>query len=411
VIVEPLSIDPLDLVEPARFARNGYPHDVWTRLRAEAPVAFFDPPGFESFWAITKHADIAEISSQPTLFSNAHGLFVGPEGSTYPPSEMVVTIDPPQHGPMRRVAIRRFTPRAIRSRLPEIDRIAVEVLDELVASDDAGEFDFVERVAAPLPIGVISWLLGVPRSDWDLLFRWTNEIIGKDDPEFQRPGETPDETIMRARIEMHTYLGELIAERRNDPRDDVVTELIAAEIDGEPLTQRQLLSYCELIVEAGNETTRNAITGGLLAFSEYPGEWERLRAQPELLPTAVDEILRWVSPIIHFTRMATADTEVHGVPIREGEKVALIYASANRDEDVYDDPFTFRIDRAPNPHLAFGIGQHFCMGAHLARVEMETIFRHLLDRLESFEVAGAVDRLNSNVNGGIKHLALRCRLS
>jgi cholest-4-en-3-one 26-monooxygenase len=229
VIVEPLSIDPLDLVEPARFARNGYPHDVWTRLRAEAPVAFFDPPGFESFWAITKHADIADISSQPTLFSNAHGLFVGPEGSTYPPSEMVVTIDPPQHGPMRRVAIRRFTPRAIRSRLPEIDRIAVEVLDELVASDDAGEFDFVERVAAPLPIGVISWLLGVPRSDWDLLFRWTNEIIGKDDPEFQRPGETPDETIMRARIEMHTYLGELIAQRRDDPRDDVVTELIAAE--------------------------------------------------------------------------------------------------------------------------------------------------------------------------------------
>ena len=284
MIVEPLSIDPLDLVEPARFARNGYPHDVWTRLRAEAPVAFFDPPGFESFWAITKHADIADISSQPTLFSNAHGLFVGPEGSTYPPSEMVVTIDPPQHGPMRRVAIRRFTPRAIRSRLPEIDRIAVEVLDELVASDDAGEFDFVERVAAPLPIGVISWLLGVPRSDWDLLFRWTNEIIGKDDPEFQRPGETPDETIMRARIEMHTYLGELIAQRRNDPRDDVVTELIAAEIDGEPLTQRQLLSYCELIVEAGNETTRNAITGGLLAFSEYPGEWERLRGAARAPP-------------------------------------------------------------------------------------------------------------------------------
>ena len=172
-------------------------------------MAFFDPPGFESFWAITKHADITEISSQPNLFSSEHGLFVGPEGSTYPPSEMVVTIDPPRHGPMRRVAIRRFTPRAIRSRLDEIDRIAVEVLDELAASNDADEFDFVERVAAPLPIGVISWLLGVPKSDWGLLFRWTNEIIGKDDPEFQRAGETPEATIMRARIEMHTYLGEL----------------------------------------------------------------------------------------------------------------------------------------------------------------------------------------------------------
>jgi cholest-4-en-3-one 26-monooxygenase len=269
----------------------------------------------------------------------------------------------------------------------------------------------VERIAAPLPIGVISWLLGVPRSDWQLLFHWTNEVIGKDDPEFRRPGETAAETASRARTEMHEYLGKLIDARRREPTDDVVSHLITAEIDGQPLTQKQLLLYCELIVEAGNETTRNAISGALVAFSEHRDQWELLRAHPELLPDAVEEILRWVSPIIHFTRYVTEASEVRGVKIPAGDKVALVFASGNRDEEVFDDPFAFRVDRRPNPHLAFGFGTHFCMGAHVARVELETIFRHLLERLEWFEIAGPADRLNSNVNGGIKHLPLRCRLT
>jgi cholest-4-en-3-one 26-monooxygenase len=408
--VSPDFVDPLDLVEPARFARGGYPHEVWTRLRAEAPVAYFEPPGFEPFWAITKHADIVQITSQPTRFSNAHGLFVAPIGAPIQPSEMVVTLDPPRHGPMRRVAMRRFTPRAIRARHAEIDRIAVEILDQVTAEVTASgvdEFDFVERVAAPLPIAVISWMLGVPRSDWSLLFRWTNEVIGKDDPEFRRPGETPLDTIRRARGEMHRYLEALIEERRRQPGDDLVSHLIAADIDGAPLTQEQLLLYCELIVEAGNETTRNAISGGLFAFAEHRDQWDRLRAHPELLPDAVEEILRWVSPIIHFTRYVTEDSEIRGMTIPAGDKVAVIFASGNRDEEVFESPFEFRIDRRPNPHLAFGFGEHFCMGAHLARVELETIFRHLCTRLESFEVTRPVERLNSNVNGGIKHLFVR----
>ena len=173
----------------------------------------------------------------------------------------------------------------------------------------------------------------------------------------------------------------------------------------------QLVSYCELLVEAGNETTRNAISGGLLAFSEHRDEWQKLRDRPELLPDAVEEVLRWVSPISHFTRTATEDCEVNGVQIRAGQQVALYFASANRDEEVFEDPFAFRVDRRPNPHLAFGFGEHFCMGAHLARVELESVFRQLLARLESFEIAGPVDRLNSNVNGGIKHLPIRCRLT
>lgn len=406
----PIGIDPLDLVEPSRFAAHGYPHEAWRTLRAEAPVVFLEPEGYVSFWAVTKHGDITDIAAQPELFSSAHGLILGHPGAPAPPVEMVVMLDPPTHGPLRRVAMPRFTPRAIRSRRDEIDRIAVEVLDDL-AGRNGEEFDFVERVAATLPIGVISWILGVPGDDWKLLFRWTNEVIGKDDPEFRRPGESAGQTIRRARGELHAYLEHLIAQRRADPGDDIISHLLAAEIDGRPLTPVQLLNYAELLVEAGNETTRNAISGGLLAFSEHPDQWERLKSEPEHLPTAVEEILRWVSPIIHFVRTATADTEIRGEKIAAGDKVALFYASANRDEDVFDEPFEFRIDRKPNPHLSFGSGTHFCMGANLARVELETLFRHLLARLESFELTAPAERLNSAVNGGIKHLSMRWHLN
>jgi cholest-4-en-3-one 26-monooxygenase len=269
----------------------------------------------------------------------------------------------------------------------------------------------VERIAAPFPLAVIAWVLGVPNDDWGLLFRWTNEVIGKDDPEYRQPGESPGQTSKRARGELHAYFRDLISQRRRDARDDLVSELLTGELDGEPLSEEQLVSYCELLVEAGNETTRNAISGGLLAFSEHREQWDALRDDPAILPDAVEEILRWSSPISHFTRTATEDYELRGVTIRAGEQVALYFASANRDEDVFDDPSAFQIDRRPNPHLAFGFGEHFCMGAHVARVELETIFRHLLARLDSFEVSGTVERLSSIINGSIKHLPLRYRTS
>jgi cytochrome P450 len=405
-------VDPLLFVDPARYARDGYPHAAWTRLRAEAPVAHFAPPGHRPFWAITKHADIKRISSQPLRFSSAHGIQLGGAQPSVPvQSEMVVMLDPPRHGPLRRLASRRFTRGAVRARSPDIERIAVEILDQAATGGGAGECDFVERIAAPLPIAVIAWILGVPRADWKLLFRWTNEVIGAADPEYQRPGETPGQTAKHARRELHAYFKRLIEQRRSDPQDDLMSELIHASLDGRPLSEPQLLAYCELMVEAGNETTRNAISGGLLAFCEHRGEWDRLRSRPELLPDAVEEILRWVTPINHFTRTATGDYELRGAKIRAGEQVALFYASANRDEEVFADPFAFRVDRRPNRHLAFGIGEHVCMGAHVARVELETIFRHLLARLEWFEVSGPVERLSSVVNGGIKHLPLRYRLA
>jgi cholest-4-en-3-one 26-monooxygenase len=404
------AVDPLDLVDPARFAERGYPHEVWTRLRAERPVAYVEPEGLEPFWAITKHADVMELAKQPLRFSSAQGITLRRVGEVVPPVDLVVLLDPPRHGPVRRVANTRFTARAVRERRADIERIATEIVDAAAPAGASGELDFVERIAAPFPLAVIASVLGVPREDWQLLFRWTNEVIGKEDAEYRRPGETPGETIKRARGEVHAYFGHLIDERRHEPRDDLVTELLRAEIDGAPLTQLQLVLYCELLVEAGNETTRNAISGGLLAFAERPGEWEKLRERPDLLPDTVEEVLRWVTPISHFTRTATGDYELRGQRIRAGDQVALYFASANRDEEVFEDPFAFRADRRPNPHLAFGFGEHFCMGAQLARVELEVVFRLLLERLDTFEVSGPVERLSSIVNGSIKHLPLRYRM-
>jgi cholest-4-en-3-one 26-monooxygenase len=402
-------IDPADLVDPERYAQRGYPHDVWTKLRAEAPVARIKAPGYEPFWAVTKHADVLEVSKQPERFSSAQGIVLAREGAApFPPSDILVLIDPPEHGPMRRVVNARFTPRAVRARGSDVDRIASDVVDG--AGNDATG-DFVERIAAPFPLAVIAWIIGAPSDDWELLFRWTNEIIGKDDPEFRKDGESPGQTMKRARGELRAYMQNLVEQRRAEPRDDLVSGLLTGTVDGKPLNEEQLLSYCELFVEAGNETTRNAISGGLLAFCEHRDEWDRLRADRALLGDAVEEILRWVSPISHFTRVASEDCELHGVAIAAGDQLALYYASANRDEDVFDEPFSFRIDRRPNPHLAFGFGEHVCLGAHLARVEIETIYRHLLDRLESFELAGEIERLKSAVNGSIKRLPLRYQLS
>ena len=406
-----IDIDPLDLVDPVRYARGGYPHDVWTRLRAEAPVARIEAPGYKPFWAVTRHADIMEISRRPTRFSSEYGITLArAEQPVVKMPDMVVMVDPPRHAPMRRVVSGRFAPKAVRARQADVDRMGSEILDGAVTDRDGAECDFVERIAAPLPLAVIAWMLGLPRDDWALLFRLSNEVIGNNDPEYRQPGESPGKTVRRARGELHAYFSKLIDERRGDLTDDLVSELIRGRIEGARLTEEQLVGYCELLVEAGNETTRNAISGGLVAFCENPDQWEKLRAHPELMPDAVEEILRWVSPISHFTRTATEACEVGGVKIGAGDQLALYYASANRDEQVFEDPFAFRIDRRPNPPLAFGFGEHVCLGGHLARVELETIFRHLLERLDWFELSGPVVRLESAVNGSIKHLPLRYRL-
>jgi cholest-4-en-3-one 26-monooxygenase len=293
----------------------------------------------------------------------------------------------------------------------DIEAIAARILDEVATGERVAEMDFVERVAAPLPIAVIGWLLGVPREDWPRLYDWTNRVIGANDPEFQRQDASRQETARAGMLEVFHYFNAMVEDRRKQPQDDLVSAFVHAEVDGKPLPLGDVLAYCLIIVVAGNETTRNATSGGLLALLEHPEQWARLRRDPGLVDAAVEEILRWTSPIIHFARRATRDTELDGQKIRAGERVALFYPSANRDEALFEDPYRFDITRDPNRHLAFGIGQHFCLGAHVARLELQVIFRHLARRLDRMELAGPVERLRSVLVGGVKHIPIRYRLA
>jgi cytochrome P450 len=243
------------------------------------------------------------------------------------------------------------------------------------------------------------------------MFEWTNATIGSADPEYQQEGEGPRETSERARMALFGYFAELARERRSAPRNDIASVLANAQIDGQALTDFNLLSYYFLVVVAGNETTRNAITGGMRALIENPDQWRRLKRDPSLVDSAVEEIVRWVTPVIQFCRTPVEDVEIRGVKIRAGENLCLFYPSANRDEDVFEDPFSFRVDRQPNRHIAFGIGEHFCLGANLARLELRVVFRHLVERLEEIELVGDVERLRSSFVGGIKRMPIRYRVT
>jgi cholest-4-en-3-one 26-monooxygenase len=398
----------LDIATPEHYEHNGYPHAEWGWLRRNDPVFWYERPNVEPFWAITKHADIIEIGKQPTLFLNAPRLAVFTLDLP-PPAEgesrHLLNMDPPDHARYRRVTSHWFTPRSIRQMDEKVARVTHEVLD---SAAEKNEVDFVQDVSAKITIAVIAEMLGVPRRDWDLLFRWTNESIAPQDPEFQKG--TPHETLERARMELFGYFAELAEDRRKRPTDDIVSVVANGTVHGAPLPVVELLSYYFLLVVAGNETTRNAMTGGMLALLENPGEWAALVADPGLLDSAVEEIVRWTTPVIQFARTATADYRLRGKTIEKGQAVCLFYASGNRDEEVFADPGVFRIGRDPNPHIGFGMGEHVCLGAHLARLELRHAFAELRDRLEHCEIASPPVRVRSSFVGGIKRAPMRWRL-
>jgi cholest-4-en-3-one 26-monooxygenase len=403
--------DEFNVIDPAHYAARGYPHEIWSSLRREDPVHWWDRTAGRPFWAITRHSDIVEISRQPERFVNGPRLVLShepEEPDEFPPT--LIQLDPPKHGIYRQLVSKRFTPRALQRFHVDIERIAEEIVNALGADGEAGECDFVQAVSAPLPIAVIAWMLGVPREDWDLLSDWTNRTIGAGDPDFQAEGQTPVETARQAMTELFGYFARLVEEKRRRPADDLVSLFARLEVDGRPLPPIDVLTWCLIIVVAGNETTRNATSGGMLAFVEHPDALRRLQRDPGCLPAAVEEVVRWTSPIIHFARTATEDVELRGRRIRAGDALALFYPSANRDEEVFADPFAFRVDRRPNRHLAFGVGEHFCLGAHLARLEIQAAYRHLLPRLAEVELAGPVERLHSSLVGGVKRLPIRYRL-
>jgi cholest-4-en-3-one 26-monooxygenase len=402
----------LDVVGPDHYAKHGYPHAAWERLRRESPIHWFDLPGGVGFWSVVKRADIVWISKQPERFLNAPRLAIFEEGAPVEGERRLarhlLNMDPPEHAAFRAAASGWFTPRAIQRRREEVERITREHLDAMAGDGEEREGDFVGDLAAPVTLSVLADMLGVPREDWRLMFRWTNQIAGASDPEFQEA--SPQGSVESARTGLFEYFAKLADERRRAPRDDMVSVLANASVDEKPIPLFELLSYFLLLVVAGNETTRNAASGGLMALIQNPGEMAKLRRNPRLVESAVEEIVRWTAPVIQFCRTPVEDVEIRGQKIRARQSLCLFYPSANRDEDVFPDPHVFRIDRSPNPHLGFGIGEHFCLGANLARLELRTIFRALAERLEEVELSGPVERMRSSFLGGVKRMPIRYRL-
>ena len=397
----------INLVDQDTYQRGGAPHEQFTWLRERSPVYWHangGEPGWPGFWAVTRHADIGHVSRHPEIFSSTRRLALFgeiPEEQIVLQRLMMLNMDPPQHTRQRTFVNRGFTPRMIGRLAKHVREICDTLIDEVVPR---GEADFVTDVAAPLPLQVICELVGAPAADRHRIFELSNKLVGADDPEFRT---TPEEG-MEAAAEIYAFAHELAERRRAQPADDIVTRLLQPDDAGEVLSSEEFDLFFLLLTVAGNETTRNAASGGMLAFFEHPGQWQRLLADHALIPTAAEEIVRWVSPVNLFRRTATRDTEIGGQAIAEGDKVIVFYASGNRDESVFATPQEFDIARDPNPHVGFGGGgPHFCLGRHLAALELRVLLQALSERMPDIELDGEVSRLRSNFLNGIKHMPVR----
>ncbi len=403
-------IKPLDLSDPDSF-QDGFPHDYFRQLRREAPVYWHEgehrEPGFPGepgpgYWVLSKYDDIFEVSKRPRLFASTPSIVIQDpleeERQLSPPS--MIGMDPPAHARHRKLVSSGFTPRAIASQEVHNHAIVDEILDQVAQK---GESDFVTDIAAELPLRVICELLGVPHEDRHQIFEWSNRMLGGEDPEYRLSLAEGRQVA----IDMFVYANGLAEARRDHPSGDLVSDLIHGKVVGEQLTIPEFDSFFLLLSIAGNETTRNLISHGMLLLMEHPEARDRLIETPALIPSAVEEMLRYRPPVMYFRRTATRDTEIRGQKIRKGDKVTLWYPSANRDEDVFRDPDVFDITRSPNDHLAFGIGEHFCLGVHLARLEIRVMFEHLLRRFPDMHPNGEVEYLRSHFIDGVKHMPVR----
>jgi cholest-4-en-3-one 26-monooxygenase len=399
-----MDVAEIDLLDRDVFTRD-IPHEWFTYLRRHEPVYRHPEPDGPGFWVVTKYDDVEAVGRDAHTFSSDQdrGGVIGLEEQQmevdFEGAKIMLMMDPPEHTRHRKLVNRGFTPRMINALEAHIRDIAVDVLERAIAKESC---DFVVDVAAELPLQAIAELIGVPLEERHKIFDWSNRMVGSEDPEYSVSLDKANE----ARIEMFLYANQLAERRRAEPQDDIITTLLSAEVDGDRLSEMEFNLFFMLLSVAGNETTRNAITHGLNAFLEHPDEYEKLVQDPAgLIGPATEEILRWASPVMYFRRNVTRDTELRGVPLKAGDKVSIWYVSANRDEDVFDEPFRFDIQRSPNDHLAFGGGgPHFCLGSSLARMEIRVLFEELAQRVPVLRPLGSPDRLRSNFIGGIKHL-------
>ncbi len=399
------------LADPQAYTDEQRLHAALTHLRANAPVCRVEVPGYRPFWAITKYADVMDIERNNALFTNwprpVLATIEGDELQTASGVRTLIHLDDPQHRVVRAIGSDWFRPKAMRALKIRVDELARIYVDKMMRVGP--ECDFVQEVAVNFPLYVIMSLLGIPEADFPRMLKLTQELFGSDDSEYKR-GTTAEDQLP-ALLDMFGYFNGVTAARREHPTEDLASAIANARVDGEPLSDIETVSYYLIVATAGHDTTSATISGGLHALLENPDQLRRLRDDLSLMPRATEEMIRWVTPVRHFMRTAASDTTVRGVPIAAGESVLLSYVSANRDEDVFDDPFRFDVGREPNKHVAFGYGVHFCMGAALARMEVASFFTELLPRLKSIELAGDPQLVAATFVGGLKHLPVRYSLS
>jgi cytochrome P450 len=395
------------LADPMTYTDEPKLHTALAHLRTHAPVSWVDVPHYRPFWAITKHADIMDIERDNMLFTNGpRPILITAEGDeTHDAADVrtLIHMDDPQHRVVRAIGADWFRPKAMRALKVRVDELAKTYVDKMMAAGP--ECDFAQEIAVNYPLYVIMSLLGLPEADFPRMLKLTQELFGTDDAEFKRG--TTYEDQLPALLDMFEYFNSVTASRREHPTEDLASAIANARIEGQPLSDIDTVSYYLIVATAGHDTTSATISGGLHALIENRDQHERLRENHNLMPLATEEMIRWVTPVKEFMRTAAADTTVRGVPIAAGESVLLSYVSANRDEDVFDDPFRFDVGRDPNKHLAFGYGVHFCLGAALARIEVNSFFSELLPRLKSIELAGDPQFAATTFVGGLKHLPVR----
>jgi cholest-4-en-3-one 26-monooxygenase len=404
-----MQLSDVDLTDPDVF-QQGVPHDMFRLLRREAPVFWHRESGGPGFWAITKYADLKEISKNPLMFSSERRgtLLREPLPKDLPFIQAIMlNMDPPKHRRYRALVNKAFSPRMITNLQGRIREMVNQIINDVI---EKGACDFVDDIAAQLPLEVICEMMGVPAEDRRRVYEIGNRMVGFDDPDLQPDGQPlPMTDAETAAAEMFLYATKLLEQARTHPADDLATALVNAEIDGQRLSDSDFNFFFLLLVIAGNETTRTVTSNGMLALLEHPDQLRDLRQHPSLVPGAVEEILRYAPAVHCFRRTATAQTEIRGQPIKADDKMMLWYPSANRDEDVFDRPEVFDIRRHPNEHLAFGVGEHFCLGANLARLELNEVFRGIITRLHDIELTASPRRLRSTFINGVKEMRIRFR--
>ncbi len=404
-----MQLSDVDLTDPNIFEK-AVPHEMFRLLRREAPVFWHEESDGQGFWAITKYADLKAISKNHKLFSSERQgtLMRDPDPPSLPLIQSIMlNMDPPRHRQYRGLINKAFTPRMVNNLQGRIEAMVKEIINGLI---ERGECDFVEDVAAKLPLAVICEMMGVPEEDRRRVYEIGNEMVGFDDPDLQkrrslREGMNAEEAF----TEMFMYADKLIKKAREHPSDDLATGLVNAELDGEKLSDSDFRFFFLVLLIAGNETTRTVTCNGMINLMRNPDQLADLRADLGLVNSAVEEILRCAPAVHSFRRTATADTELRDQKIRESDKIMLWYTSANRDAEVFDDPDTFDVRRSPNEHVAFGMGEHFCLGANLARLELREIFRGILERMHDMEFTAEPRRLRSTFINGVKEIRVRFR--